>query len=830
MIKNQGSKIALTFGDKKISYNDFIKKTNHFSTLFTITSGTHCAIFSENRLGWVYAFYSIWLQKGVAVPIDHLSTVPETTYILKDAAPAVVFCSKKYEQSTWEAIYKAEIPTPKVIIIDEYEETDVSELESIGMPEVENEDTALIIYTSGTTGTPKGVMLSYKNIIYNCLSVSKNIEIYTEDSKVLVLLPLHHVLPLVGSIIVTFFVGATACISPSLATEDIMQTLQQNKITLVIGVPRLYALIHKGIITKVNQSFAAKKLLALARKLKWKAFSRTVFKTVHKKFGGSLQTLVSGGAALDKTVGGDFVALGFDVLEGFGMTEAAPMITFTRPSNICIGSPGQVVPGAELKIVDGEIATFGDNVMKGYYNRPEETDEVLRDGWLYTGDLGYIDEKGFLFITGRKKEIIVLSNGKKLNPNEIEEEIMASELVTDCGVFHFGDALQLLIVPSKTAYDMLGDETLEDFFRAKLLKSYNESVSTYKKIQRLHFTDAELPRTRLGKIQRFKLHELVEKTEITVPEKIEKIESEVYNLIAAYLEEEKQRKVVPTMHIENDLELDSLEKIGLQSYIYNAFGVRVDAAHLASYENILALSEYIETIKVKAEDVKINWHQILHEKTQLKLPKTWFTKYLIAWFSRAFFTLYFRFHTRGVKNIPEGPVIIAPNHQSFFDGLFVTAYLRYKQVRETYFYAKEKHVKKPWLKFFANRNNVIVMDLTRDLKESIQKLGEVLKENKKIIIFPEGTRSKTGKLGEFKKTFAILSRELNVPIVPVSISGANYALPSGSIFPRPWKRINIDFMNPIYPEGKTYETIAESVREKIERCLQKRTKQTKQKN
>lgn len=827
MIKNQGSKIALTFGNKKVSYNDFFKKINHFSNLFTITSGTHCAIFSENRLGWVYAFYSIWYQKGVAVPIDHLSTVSETTYILKDATPAVVFCSKKYEQSMWEAIYKSEIPTPEVIIIDEHEETDVSELGIVEMPEVEAEETALIIYTSGTTGSPKGVMLSYKNIKHNIFSVSVNIRIYDENSKVLVLLPLHHVLPLVGTIVVTFHVGATACIAPSLATEDIIQTLQQNNVTIIIGVPRLYALIHKGIITKINQSFVAKKMLSLAKKLKWKAFSRKVFKAVHEKFGGSLKTLVSGGAALDKTVGSDFVALGFDVLDGFGMTEAAPMITFTRPNNIRIGSPGQVVPDSELKIVDGEIATFGDNVMKGYYNRPEETAEVIRDGWLYTGDLGYIDEKGFLFITGRKKEIIVLSNGKNINPNEIEEEIMKSELVSDCGVFHSCDKLHLIVVPNKAAYDMLGNEDLENFFRNKLLKPYNENVSTYKKIQRIYFSESELPRTRLGKIQRFKLHELVEKTETIAPVQIEKVESEVYNLLATYLEEEKQRKIAPTMHIENDLELDSLEKIGLQSYIYNAFGVSIDAAQLANYDNVLALSQYVEAKKVKSEDVKINWYQILHEKTQLNLPKTWITKNIIAWFSRVFFVLYFRFRARGIKNIPEGPVIIAPNHQSFFDGLFVTAYLRYKQVRETYFYAKEKHVKKPWLKFFANRNNVIVMDLNNDLKESIQKMGEVLKGNKKIIIFPEGTRSKTGKLGEFKKTFAILSRELNVPIVPVSISGANYALPSGSIFPRPWKRIHVDFMNPIYPEGKTYEMIAQNVKEKIEHCLQRRTKSSK---
>ncbi|MDD4086905.1 MAG: lysophospholipid acyltransferase family protein, partial [Bacteroidales bacterium] len=213
------------------------------------------------------------------------------------------------------------------------------------------------------------------------------------------------------------------------------------------------------------------------------------------------------------------------------------------------------------------------------------------------------------------------------------------------------------------------------------------------------------------------------------------------------------------------------------------------------------------------------WAEILREKVQLQLPATWFTGNLAVWLSRIFFKIYFRFQTVGHKNLPQGPFILAPNHQSFFDGMFVASVLRYKQVRGTYFYAKEKHIRPRWLKFLANRNNIIIMDLNRDLKASIQKMGEVLRMQKSLIIFPEGTRTANGHLGDFKKTFAILASELKVPVIPVSISGAFEALPRGSFFPKPWKKIRVEFLEPVYPENHSYESLASNVRERIQQKL-----------
>lgn len=818
MLKNHGSKTAISFGDQTFTYDHLFANIRHFAHEVKVEKGEHCVIFSENNPQWVFAFYAIWMQQGVPVPVDFMATASEVSYILKDSEPSVIFCSKQTKPLLHEAVYNADIKA-KIVVLDE-QETVLSEAGDLQFPTFERDDTAVMIYTSGTTGSPKGVMLSYKNLVQNIDAVSKHIPIYRADSRVMVLLPLHHVFPLVGTLIIPFYLGAGIAISPSLSTDAILDTLQKNKITIIIGVPRLYAAIHKGIKTKINQSKVASALFALAAKLKSKRFSKKVFGAVHQKFGGAVECLVSGGAALDPVVGGDFQTLGFEVLEGYGMSEAAPMITFTQPGRVRIGSPGQVVPGTQLKIVDGEITSSGDHIMKGYYKRPEETADVIKNGWLHTGDLGYVDKDGFLFITGRKKEIIILSNGKNVNPSEIENVLLESELIADCGVFYANDQLQLIVVPATDSIITEQEgQTVEEAIRQHVIKPFNENVSSYKKLHRIHFSSQELPRTRLGKLQRFKLEGLLSQKQETQA-KAEMPTDSVFHLIHEYILSEKKIDAGATDHLENDLGFDSLDKISMQTWLSQTFGVEIEPNDLTNFASIQDLSAWVSTNKVKEEDTKINWTDILREKVHIQLPATWFTGNLAVWSSRLFFKLYFRFNATGLKNLPKGPFILAPNHQSSFDGMFVASMLRYKQVRGTYFYAKEKHIRAAWLKFLANRNNIIIMDMNRDLKTSIQKMGEVLKRNKNLIIFPEGTRTLNGHLGDFKKTFAILASELKVPVVPVSISGAFEALPRGSYFPKPWKRIKVEFLEPIYPGSHTYESLAENVRDMIQQRQQ----------
>ncbi|MCO5265458.1 MAG: AMP-binding protein [Lentimicrobium sp.] len=819
MLKNSGHKTAISYGAEKISYAALLRSVDFYSKICPSEPGQHVVIFSENRPEWIYAFYAIWKNRSVAVPIDFMATADEVGYILKDAAPAFIFCSAERQPLMTEAIRYAGI-SATVIIFEDIQITldESAEISEVLMPAAS--ETAVIIYTSGTTGSPKGVMLSFENIMTNVRAVSEHIHIYDANSRVMVLLPLHHIFPLMGTMVIPLSLGATIAISPSMASEDIMATLSKNAITIIIGVPRLYAAIRKGIVDKINQSAVAKLLFKLAGKVNSARFSRKIFAAVHQKLGGSVQFLVSGGAALDPAVGRDFQTLGFEVLEGFGMTEAAPMITFTQPGRVRIGSPGEVMKETKVRIEDGEILASGPNIMKGYYNKPEETAEVLRDGWLYTGDLGYIDQDGYLFITGRKKEIIILSNGKNVNPSELEAKLLESSLIKDCGIFFQNDALNAIVVPNMESSALQNAETAEETIRKEVIEPFNNSVSAYKKLMRIYLTSEDLPRTRLGKLQRFKLSDLAKEgnKESVQPDEPD---SEEYKLIKAYLEAEKECKVKSFHHLELDLGMDSLDKVGFQAWVHQTFGVELLPVKMAEFANVALLAEWIESHKTRMEEGNVDWSDIMQEKLNLQLPSTWRFGSLAFRLSRHFFQMYFRFSSQGTDNIPAGPCIIAPNHQSLFDGLFVASVMKTSQIRKTYFYAKEQHFKQKILKYLAARNNIIIVNLNRDLKQSIQTLAEVLRQNKNLIIFPEGTRTPDGTTGHFKKTFAILSRELNVPIVPVVIDGAHKALPRGSRIPRFKSKIRVDFLKPIYPEQLDYNEITHKVKESIHEGLNK---------
>lgn len=827
MIKNLDTKIAIGYGDMNITYNDLRKSVKNYSNSYPLNPGEHAVIFAENRPEWIYAFYSIWYKKGIAIPVDNLATADETAFILKDCQPRIIFSTLTRRDTIVKAIELSGIST-KLMLLDEIEDPNDSETEPAVFNEPDHEQTAVIIYTSGTTGSPKGVMLSYKNLLTNVRAVSEHIPIYKPESVVLMLLPAHHIFPLAGTVVIPFYIGATVAISPSMLSPDIISTLQKYAVTIIIGVPRLYSAIRKGIMDKIHGSLIAGLLFSIARKVNKKSFSKKIFGTVHKKLGGAIEYLVSGGAALDKEIGGDFTTLGFEVLEGYGMTEAAPMLTFTKPGRVKIGSPGEIMSETKVEIRDGEITASGPNIMKGYYNKPVETKEILKDGWLYTGDLGYIDKDGFLFITGRKKEIIVLSNGKNVNPVELEEKLSESPYVKECGVYYHDDQLQAIIVtqiPVNQSNELLhpkGSRQMEEIIRKEVIEPFNKSVSSYKKIMGFHLVDEELPKTRLGKLQRYKLASLAALADIDlVNEKPQddSVFSPELKMIIQYLEKEKVRKVQPGYHPEFDLGMDSLDMVSFQAWIMQTFGISMEPSDILAFENIRKLAEYVSEKKTRVEESKVDWTDIIKEKVNLKLPSNWFTGRWVIYSFKIFSHLYFRVKAKGTSKIPEAPVIFVPNHQSYFDSFFIASFLRRRQLKKTYFYAKEKHFRQAWLKFFASRNNIIVVDLNKELKESIQKIAEVLKQKKNLIIFPEGTRSKTGDLGDFKKTFAILSRELNIPVVPVMIKGTFEALPSGSKFPKPWKKIRVEFLDPVYPESHTYESLTDYVKKNIESVL-----------
>lgn len=817
--------IAIISGESRITFNEMLLRSKHYSTFLQSGKDSRVVIFGENRVGWIYAFFSVWMKGCIATPVDAGSTVHDVAYILKDCTPQYVWSTHKSEETIRKAISEAGIETT-LFFMDDKEDVPVEGQYTDPFPwrridEEGNQDTALIIYTSGTTGMPKGVMLSYDNLRMNVAAVSHSVKIFHPKRRTMILLPLHHILPLLGSLVAPMYVGGGVAICPSLSGPDLMDTMVRGKVSIVIGVPRLYQSLYAGIKKKIDSSLVTRMLFNLCQSVGSRSLSRLVFGSIRNKMGGRIDYFVCGGAALDLEVGRGLRTLGLDVLEGFGMTEAAPMISFTRPYDIRPGCAGRPLPGVEIKIVDGELLARGANIMKGYYNRPEETAQVIdKDGFLHTGDLATIGPEGHVTITGRCKEIIVLSNGKNVQPNEIEYKLEKFDAyVREAAVVQDGDLLRAIIAPNREWAESLTDAEVEKALKREVLEPYNMTVSNYKKLMSLMVYRGDLPRTKMEKLQRFKLKDILDGAVISNAADDDEPECDMkeYQIIKEFIQAEKRIKVRPTSHLETDLAMDSLDKIGLQGFMEKTFGVSVKAEAMASFDNVLQLAQFVADRKTHIDIEELDWHSLLNsESGHLDLPKASFLSIIGIKCFRPFFAVWNRLKVVGLENVPEhGPYIIAPNHQSFVDAPVVMSPLKTNNLREIYTYATEDHVRGGFRRYLARHNNVIIMERA-NLRDSILKMAEVLKRGKSILIFPEGSRTHDGDLETYKRTFAILSIELGVPVVPVRIKGAYQAWSRYDRFLKPY-RIEVEYFPPVMPkEGMDYDDLAESIRDMVQ--------------
>lgn len=814
LLVGASNQLVFQSATSEMTYDDFFCQVHSWAAELRSEKCCRAAIFSENSPFWILALYSIWQANGVAVPVDAMSTAGELAYILDDCTPDVLFCSEK-TRGVAEAAVAASHHKPHLVVLEIFAEERriVSNPEECrGISEVDDEELALIVYTSGTTGSPKGVMLTFGNMDAN-LSAVKATGIYETGMRTLIMLPCHHILPLMGTVAGTLYVGGTCVFTPSLQPKDIMDTLQRFQVTLMVGVPRFWSLIHSNIRAKIDESAVAGLLFSFARMVGSKRLSRLIFGSVHRKFGGHVRRMISGGAPLEEETVKDFHVLGFEMLEGYGMTEASPIISFPRPGHVKPGTTGQYLPGNEIRIVDGEIQTRGSNIMKGYYNRPEETAEAMPDGWLHTGDLGEMDAEGYLRITGRKKELIVLASGKKVNPSELEQRLVADyPIIKEAGIYSSGGPLEAVFCVSPVG-DM-EEVDLMEHIRNDVLLPFNKTVAPYRRIVDFTVSPDELPKTRIGKLRRFQLPEVANMLKRKGGGRLPDPDMREYRIIREYLEHQIKRSVHADENLATELGLDSLGRVGLMVYIQEAFGVDLDEQAFEQFRTLRHLVEYVHETKIREQvPSNVNWGSILDVlPDQLSLPySSGFHQFLIR-LSKAVTRCFFRIHVEGMEHIPAGAVILAPNHQSYIDGLFLIVALKTQRVRNTFFYAKSKHVRREWMKRWANSSNVIVVDLNNRLRQSLQNLASVLKGGRSVIIFPEGTRSVTGELGTFRPTFAILSREVGVPVVPVIIQGARDVLPVGRRWPRLFRRIDVKFMTPIVPQQLSYDELCERVR------------------
>lgn len=818
------NKEAVFYKNKEYSYKDIIRTAKYFSSLIEMKKNEDKAvIFMENRPEFICSFFGIWNSHGVPVNIDAGYTAEELEYILTDAEPKYIFTSEKNLKTAEEAV-KLSGKEIKIINVDTLFIPENFEVDEYVIYSPETEDTGVLLYTSGTTGKPKGVVLTFDNLMSNVDAITE-IKLATPQDRVLALLPYHHVLPLSINLLMAIHIGTLIVINDELSAQAIQEALKKYKITIVVGVPRLWEMIHKGIMTKIKANSMALKMFNICKKVNSQTLSRIVFKKVHEGLGGNIRFLVSGGAKIEPSILEDFKTLGIKVLEGYGLTETSPIIAFNRPDDIHIGTVGTTIPGVSAKLADdGEIIVKGRNVMKGYYKKPAATQEVIDDrGWFHTGDLGKIED-GYISIVGRKKEMIVLSNGKNINPADIENEIFkGTDLIHDIAVVEHNNHLLALVYPDFDKVKERKITNITETLKWEIIDSYNVKAPAYRKILEIKIVKEELPKTKLGKLRRFMLKDVIKnldkpkaeekKNEIKIDKSDKEYGTKEFQALSDYMKKEHDLEITPDSHIEIDLGLDSLDVVEMNAFIEKTFDFSVNEDEAGGIKVIRDICEYIRVHSNAYHSESVNWGDILNERVNYKLPKSWAVG-LFRILTAPIFKFYLKLTKKGQEKISSEPRIYVLNHESFADAFALGHMFTYKQAKNIYFFAIKKHFEKPVRRFFADNGNIVLVDINKNLKESLQIAAEVLKENKSLVIFPEGARTRDGEIHDFKKFFAILSKELNIPVTVMGIKGFYESMPFGSSFPRSGS-VEIEVLGDIIPEKISVEEIVEKSRNLI---------------
>jgi long-chain acyl-CoA synthetase len=525
-----------------ITFNEFADRVSNIGRgllALGLQKGDRIAILSENRPEWGMAFFATYMAGGVNIPLDALLKISAWSHILKDSHARALIVSRNFI-SEIENI-KADLPELKhIICIDDLSgkknEMSLTEIEKLGqqysgsIPELIPSDLASIIYTSGTMGQSKGVMLSHRNITSD-MSGAVGLLPILESDNFLSILPLHHTFECTCGLLIPFSVGASITYARGLASKLIIEDIKNNKATILLGVPLLFEKMYAGITKAIANQPIAKRILFKLSFLICRLLSgvvgvnagKIIFHGLREKAGmSSIRMLLCGGAPTPPEIAKAFNLLGFAFRQGYGLSECSPILTLNPLDNYKDSSIGKPIFGAELKIVDpesqgiGQIVARGPMVMQGYYNNPEATCEVIKDGWFYTGDSGWADEDGFYYITGRVKNVIVTQAGKNVYPEEIEFELNKSPYILESLVLGRslegtrGEEIEAIVVPDFEYLDRWADEMKTNLSADDIEKIIKDEVhklsaelAEFKRVKHIQIREEEFEKTSTKKIKRY---------------------------------------------------------------------------------------------------------------------------------------------------------------------------------------------------------------------------------------------------------------------------------------------------------------------------------------
>lgn len=772
--------------------------------------GEPVALLGPPSPAWLACFFAIIAVGGIAVPLD--AQLPEESLggLLRDSRCRRLFTTRRHLETLQgsDAINglrcfrldgEAEAGAPLW--------TELLASDAAQLPDLEPDAPAVLLYTSGTTGAPKGVPLSHANLLANLRALQDEALVGGKD-RVLLPLPLHHAYPLTVGVLGALGSGSSLLLPMEVSGPALARALR--KATVLLGVPRL----HKALVESLRARLSAwqRRLLELCiwteRRLRL-SLGRWLLVPLRRAVAPDLRLVASGGAKLDTSVEWTLRAIGWQVLIGYGLTETAPMLTFSLPGHTRAGSVGKALPGVSLRIAEpdadgvGEIEAQGPNIFEGYWQRPELTEEVFtEDGWFRTGDCGHLDDAGYLHIASRTGEVVVLPNGEKVLPEEVEAVYEQSSIIREVAVLEREGTLAALVVPDEEALRAGGAAQIEEQLRDDLDR-LGKQLRRFQRVSHIAVTRQKLPRTLIGKLQRFRLPDLwqaaVEGREKRPPAELSEADRKLLedSLAAAVWDWLRERFPGRADSLDAspqlDLQIDSLGWVELTLEIEQRFGRSLSEEAVG---RIVTLRDLLQEVTAAPEadagtaprEVKIpgrGWRA-------LGLP--------LYWLNRVIMRLFFRLRVEGRDNLPAGPFLLAPNHASYLDPAAVAAALPLGRLRAVHWAGwSELMFGALPLRVLSRACGVFPLDPKRGGLAGLS-VAEALLERKQIVVwFPEGRRSSDGRLQDFTPGIGMLMARSGVPAVPVYIRGSFAAWPRSRRLPRP-RRIAVIFGRPIHQE------------------------------
>ena len=854
--------------------------------------GARCAVLAANGPRWVAAYLGILAAGGVAVPLDTAFTSEQVYKLLADSGTSVLFADPLHLPVAMAAAGRLQI---KLVLLEKAadfpEMADLDDMFLAGPADFHAGDVtagelAVILYTSGTTSDPKGVMLTHGNVDAEAQAVFQFIKVGPADG-VLAVLPLFHALAQMANLMLPFAAGAKVVYLDALNTTELVRALRERNITIFACVPQFFYLIHERVMKQVGEKGALEQfgfrllmqVCRVVRSLGWN-LGKTAFAKVHATMGKNLRYFITGGSRFDPEIGRDLESMGFTILQAYGLTETTGAAFITPPGKNIIGSVGQALPGLEARIVfaenldftqnsgadhrspaggpetigasespgfvpqvsaddepvAGEIVVRGGMVTPGYYHREQATAEVLRDGWFYTGDLGHFDSHHNLFITGRKKDVIVLSSGKNIYPEELEAHYLKSIFIKEICVLGLeskpgepvSERLHAVVVPD---FDVLRERQIVNMGEVIRYDIENLSVDlpATKRILSYDIWQEDLPRTTTRKLKRFQIRNRVmgngaagapsswsppagePSSSISAEDSLWLSDPQVVRALAIIRAAAKKelRELRPADNLELDLGLDSMERVELLVALESEFGVHLDEGAVAQ---VYTVRELVEALRAGSGDGARRegfggWDSVLATdpddpevlaiaQDHPVLTPLWFLfGRLVNLFTRDVFHL----RIQGLGKLPRrGPFILCPNHQSFLDAPLLVAQLPYSLYQDLFYVGTSEIFGSGAMRQLARSLKLIPVDPDANLVPAMRAGAFGLRQGRVLVMYPEGERSIDGTPKTFKKGAAILSLHLQVPIYPVALDGFFQTWPRGQKFRGPHP-LRITIGDPIIP-------------------------------